>query len=200
MFKTFKGWIGEKMTSIGMSFSLDRKIYRRIDDLILPTEHGTTRIDHVIVSRYGIFVVETKNMRGWILGSEADAEWTQVNSGRKTRFQNPLRQNYRHTCAVAEKLNVDHDAVLSIVFFVGGCRFMKPVPRNVLAQGLASYICQFGEVRFSDVEVDEFEASLRETKQFSGHTMADHINSLRDRRESEQLRPKRRSGLVKRTV
>jgi restriction system protein len=67
--KTVKGWIGEKVTSAGMWAFLDKDIYRRIDDVIVPASNGTTQIDHVIVSVYGIFVIETKNIKGWIFGS-----------------------------------------------------------------------------------------------------------------------------------
>ena len=34
------------------------------NDILLNTEHGTSQIDHVVVSVYGIFVIETKNIRG----------------------------------------------------------------------------------------------------------------------------------------
>lgn len=68
--------------------------YVRFHDVMLPTPDGTTQIDHVFVSRFGVFVVETKNMAGWIFGSERGRRWTQVlPGGRKTSFQNPLRQN-----------------------------------------------------------------------------------------------------------
>ena len=44
------------------------KEYITLNDLLLPTRYGTTQIDHVVVSPYGIFVIETKNYKGWILG------------------------------------------------------------------------------------------------------------------------------------
>jgi Nuclease-related domain len=37
--------------------------------LAWPARNGTTQIDHVVVSIYGLFVIETKNMDGWIFGS-----------------------------------------------------------------------------------------------------------------------------------
>lgn len=38
--------------------------YYIYNDVVLPTERGTTQIDHVVVSKYGVFVIETKNYRG----------------------------------------------------------------------------------------------------------------------------------------
>jgi restriction system protein len=74
----FKGWIGEKTAQFGMWLKLDKNTYRRFHNLILPTENGTTQIDHVLLSVYGIFVVETKNYEGWIYGDKTQREWTQV--------------------------------------------------------------------------------------------------------------------------
>ena len=45
--------------------------------MTLPIEDGTTQIDHIIVSQYEIFVIETKNMKGWIFGDEHKKTWTQ---------------------------------------------------------------------------------------------------------------------------
>ncbi len=52
-----------------------------------------TQLDHVVVSRFGVFVIETKNYRGWIFGSEKQPQWTQQIYRQKNRFQNPLHQN-----------------------------------------------------------------------------------------------------------
>ncbi|WP_369414666.1 nuclease-related domain-containing protein [Microbulbifer elongatus] len=52
-------------------------IYQRAHNFTLQTLDGTTQIDHIFVSRFGIFVVETKYMQGWIFGSERQEQWTQ---------------------------------------------------------------------------------------------------------------------------
>jgi hypothetical protein len=44
----------------------------------------------------------TKNMKGWIFGSEDYERWTQTFGKKKYSFQNPLRQNYRHTKCLSE--------------------------------------------------------------------------------------------------
>jgi hypothetical protein len=74
--------------------------YSSLHDLMLPTLDGTTQIDHVIVSRFGLFVIETKDLTGWIFGGERSRRWTQVIFGKRYRFQNPLQQNYKHLKAV----------------------------------------------------------------------------------------------------
>ncbi len=65
-----KGWLGEQQTQFKLWFSLSSRLYQRYHDVIIPSQHGTTKIDHIVVSPYGIFIVETKNYTGWIYGSE----------------------------------------------------------------------------------------------------------------------------------
>nr|WP_314229155.1 nuclease-related domain-containing protein [uncultured Kingella sp.] len=86
-----KGMLGEKMVQTRAALKLDRKIYRPFHNLILPSNGATTQLDHVYVSPYGIFVVETKNWTGWIFGGENQANWRQVIYHKKTHFQNPFR-------------------------------------------------------------------------------------------------------------
>ena len=62
----FKGWLGEKMATFGMWAFIDENYYRRFHDIIVPSSNGTTQIDHLLVSPYGLFVIETKNMDGFL--------------------------------------------------------------------------------------------------------------------------------------
>jgi hypothetical protein len=113
-----KGWTGELMGAAAHRLLLDREIYRALNNLTLPTSNGTAQIDHVLVSRFGIFVIEAKHYQGWIFGNEHQAQWTQcLPGGRKFRFQNPLRQNYRHIKAMMEFLGLPEDKFHSVVMF-----------------------------------------------------------------------------------
>jgi hypothetical protein len=189
--KTGKGWLGEKVTSAGMWAMLDKDDYRKIDDVIIPTPNGTTQIDHVIISKYGIFVIETKNMRGWIFG-------TQSIYGVKHQFQNPLKQNYRHTRCLADFLKVDHDLIKSVVFFIGDCEFKTTMPRNVLNGGLISYIKEFKQVCFTSKQGEDIEKSLLLLKQDKSLNRQAHVASLSERHESSTTCPKCGGQLVSR--
>ena len=76
--------------------------YHLLNHVTLHLKDGTTQIDHVLVSRFGIFVIETKDYKGWIFAGAGDRHWTQVLYRVKFRFQNPIRQNYKHVCAIQE--------------------------------------------------------------------------------------------------
>lgn len=195
-----KGSVGEKLTTAGMWLFLDQKVYRRIDDLIIPSTNGTTQIDHVLVSTFGIFVIETKNIQGWIFGSENDGSWCQSLYGRKSRFQNPLRQNYRHIQCLAEFLGLEKTTFHSVVFFIGECEFKTPMPSNVLASGLSSYISSFQPQLLTAAQVDDLERRLREFKASSSLTKSDHLESLERRHNSSTICPKCGGQLVQRTA
>ncbi|WP_226641565.1 NERD domain-containing protein [Mesobacillus subterraneus] len=99
-FAMIKGWIGEKRVSNILS-SLDPQDYTLMNDLYLPKENGqTTQIDHLLISPKGIFVIETKNYKGWITGSEHSQYWTQTNYKRKDKLYNPIWQNSGHIKAL----------------------------------------------------------------------------------------------------
>ena len=178
-----RGWIGEKMTSLAIFLSLDKKIYQRFHDVIINSPDGTTQLDHVIISPYGIFVIETKNMSGWIFGSEKDSNWTQsLNGGRtKYKFQNPLRQNYRHTKCLSEYLGLDHGVMHSIVFFIGECKLKTRMPKNVMVSGVRSYIKSFQQVLLSDEQIFNSVNMIGALKTDKSLNTKAHLESLKKR-------------------
>ncbi len=86
---TLKGWFEERIAALSLWLFLDRRIYRRFHDVIIPSPNGTTQIDHLLISPFGLFLIETKNFKGWIFGSEDQANWTQSIFGKKRRFEIP---------------------------------------------------------------------------------------------------------------
>ena len=112
---SLRGWFGEKKTTFSMWLSLDKHVYRRFHDVIIPSKKGTTQIDHLLVSPYGLFIVETKNKKGWIFGSGDQPKWTQSVYGRKYSFQNQLRQTFRQKKVLSEYLQIDESTIQTVV-------------------------------------------------------------------------------------
>ena len=50
--------------------------YHVLDNVTLENGKKTTQIDHIVVSKYGVFVIETKNYRGEIYGNDNRDRWT----------------------------------------------------------------------------------------------------------------------------
>ncbi len=145
-FKTpwFKGKLGEALVNLAAKLRLDKNTYHLIKDVTLPSGNGTTQIDHIIVSIYGVFVVETKYYRGWIFGSAKQKNWTQSIYRRKYSFQNPLLQNYKHVQTLKELLGLDDRQIHSVVVFIGDSQFKTQMPANVACGGAyVNYIRSF---------------------------------------------------------
>ena len=89
-----KGKRGERLVAMRLRKGLSDE-YLILNDIYLPLPDGTTtQIDHIVVSQYGVFVDETKTYSGWIFGDEKSKDWTQSIYRKKSRFQNPMRQNF----------------------------------------------------------------------------------------------------------
>ncbi len=176
----FKGWLGEKATSVGIGFKLDPAIYKVISDIIIPDKEGTTQIDHVVVSKYGIFVIEVKNYNGWIFGNEKDAEWIQVLYKKKSRFQNPLRQNYRHIKALVDYLKLDEKYFHSVIFFPGDSKFKTKMPANVLTSNLSNYIKTFNKPLLSAQTEKYVTETLQGIKNNPVVSMKEHVRLLKE--------------------
>jgi restriction system protein len=195
-----KGWFGEKITQLGLWHHLDEAVYRRVHDLVVPGRNGTTQIDHVLVSCYGIFVVETKNYNGWIFGDEHAPQWTVSHFGKKFRFQNPLRQNFRHTQCLAEQLQIDPSKLRSVVFFIGNCELKTQLPPNVMTHGLSSYIRRFTDECLTPDEAGAIFDSLATLKTNPALNSRAHLASLTARHQSTTSCPRCGSPLVERTA
>ena len=99
----------------------------------LPTDDGTTQVDHILVSRYGVFVLETKHYKGWIFGDAGRSQWTQALYKKHYKFQNPIHQNRKHVSAVRKLLDfLPPDCIHSIVVFTGEAVFKTEQPQGVL--------------------------------------------------------------------
>ena len=135
VFKTswFKGLFGEAIVAAVLRFGLNQYVYNVLHDVTLETEGGTTQIDHVIISHYGVFIIETKHMSGWIFGQSKDKTWMQTLGKRKYRFQNPLRQNYRHVKAIEQLLDIPTTAIHPLVVFTGSAEFKLGRPDGVVS-------------------------------------------------------------------
>jgi restriction system protein len=196
----FRGWFGEKKTTFSMWLSLDKKTYHRYHDVIIPGSNGTTQIDHILVSRFGVFIVETKNKKGWIFGSEDQAKWTQSIYGKKYSFQNPLRQTFRQKKLLSTFLDLDEELIHPVVFFVGDCQFKTDLPDNILNARLGRFVKRFRKQVFTSVEVETLMRRLETHISSSSLTTRDHVLSLKQRHSSTTVCPNCGADLVERTA
>ena len=211
---SFKGILGETVINVAMWIKLDKDIYQRLNNVTLALANGgSTQIDHVIVSVYGIFVIETKKYKGWIYGKESQKQWTQAfPNGRKYKFQNPLRQNYLHIKTLADLLGLDMSYFHSMIAFIGECELKTrdELPENVLTSGMASYVKKKHDKLLTEEEVKAIVEQI-ENNRFSKswRTNREHKAYLKDKHsgqpkktnaKSHELKPKVKERVTTREV
>ena len=104
LWRRSKGRRGEKQVAALLSL-LPKDKYKVINDLLIQRGGYSTQIDHVVVSVYGVFVIETKYYRGWIYGGENSEFWTKNVYGHKYELRNPLWQNEGHIKTITKLLD-----------------------------------------------------------------------------------------------
>jgi len=171
--RVVKGWFGEMLMRLGFAIFLPKDTYRVTNNVTIPDgQGGTTQIDHIVISPYGIFVVETKHHRGWIFGGEHDRQWTQkIHGNHSQKFQNPLLQNYKHTECLREQLGLTKHQVKSVVVFTGECtlKTRDKLPAHVTYPGgCIRHIKSHSEVLFDADAVAVVEAAIRENRLSAG--------------------------------
>ena len=126
-----KGRLGEeKIHNILLRLTDDYYIFK---DIVLKSGDRTTQIDHLVVSKYGIFTIETKNYRGEIIGNDNSQYWTQIivtevtywkkwyktyTYVTKNKLYNPVKQSWGHVYAI-KKITKEwpHLLIVPIVVF-----------------------------------------------------------------------------------
>lgn len=121
--KKLKGIEGERRVYTFLSKTLDKTTWYIFNDVRFYSNNRCTQIDHVVVSKFGIFVIETKNITGNILGSVNDTFWNSLLSFKSYQFYNPIKQNQGHINSLKynlEKkllLHLDNTLFYSLIVF-----------------------------------------------------------------------------------
>ncbi len=187
-----KGWFGETLLHKHLQLHLDKKLYIVLHDIMLPTDDGTTtQIDHIIVSQWGVFVIETKTYSGWIYGDEYEPQWTVVHFNRKDRFQNPLRQNYKHIATLSECLGIAKEYFKTVIAFSGESEFKTDMPQEVMLFGdVVDYIKEHSVETIIPAEQvkDVVDTILEWQATLTKDQRANHVRNLRKAHETPKNR------------
>ena len=179
----FKGWRGERAVQRLIAQRLNPLVYVDLHNVTLPMANGgSTQIDHLIFSPYGLFVLETKNYQGWIFGTEKQREWTQQIFRKRSKFQNPLRQNYKHTKTLQDLLGIGAEHVHSVIAFVGDCEFKTEMPSQVTkGDGFVAYIQSFTQTVWAPEEMQALLDKLEAVRLQPGRaTDKQHVAHVKD--------------------
>lgn len=158
-----KGAAGEK----GVARRVHRLGFPCLHDIVTQATDGTlTQVDHLVLTAQGPLVIETKTYDGSIYGRREDREWTQALGKTKSRFQNPLRQNFKHIAALRHQLGTE---VLGLVVFAGTARFPNGVPAGVVTlPDFNRHMEALGRPSPSQTETQEWQTAHRIANQGRG--------------------------------
>lgn len=191
-----KGILGEQKVIDEIS-KLPVADYHLINDVTLPLAiRGTTQIDHILVSKFGVFVIETKNYSGVIHGNSKDKTWTQVVNGHRYKMLNPLYQNVTHVKKVVSLLKCEPLDVHSLVVFVGSAQLKNPMPSKIMQlKDLLRYVYHFKNEVFTEEQVNTFVMCIEKARLKQGlDTDRLHLKFLKSKRDTS--RSKNKSGLT----
>ena len=174
---SFKGYLGEskiKRQLHQMSY-IDYKV---LNDVLIVVDSYSHQIDHVVISRYGIFVIETKNYRGRIEGKVRDNNWVQLLGNKKFYFLNPVKQNKSHIKALSKLLNVSEDKIFNIIYMAGSASYGLDNYENIIpAYGVINHICTYNKIIIYNV--NELYYKLLENNITDSYIRSIHSNNAR---------------------
>lgn len=163
--KKLSGFVGEKEVA-NILRRLDPEKYKVINGLTIYSGKESAQIDHLIISNFGIFVIETKNFEGIIIGEETSNYWTQILYKNRKNFYNPIKQNNWHV-RVLEDILKKYSNILYfpiIVFTTSSDLRVKTITDVVKTDDLIKTIRQHRDKVISDIAKDNIYNYLMHVK------------------------------------
>ena len=183
-----KGNTGELIIKLKLA-QLPKYRYKVLNNIMLKTKNGTTQIDHIVVSEYGIFVIETKNYTGLITGNTNTLEWTKNMFGKKFKFRNPILQNKGHIIALSRALNINKDKFIPIVVFVNDCKLRITTKSTVIYdKKLLKTISNYKTERIDEQDVNRIASNINKLNQKGILMKIKHIMYVKERQRKNKNR------------
>lgn len=139
-----KGRYGQWRVHLQLKHGLPASHYTVLRDLTLRRDAAgteTVRIDHLVISPYGLFVITACHYAGSIFGAERDREFTRVRFRTRHRFANPLRKAEAQIGSLQNLLELDAAVFHPMVVFSGNAELKTNMPPHVTPLGgLVPYI------------------------------------------------------------
>jgi|ERR1043166_5037525 hypothetical protein len=193
----FSRWLRLTLSGWGAASAPHYHHFRRI---ILPTSRGSSEIDHLIVSPFGLFVIENKNYSGWIFAGASDRYWRAIYFKKRYEFQNPLHQNFGHLKALEEMLGIDGSKMHAAVVFRGRFEFKTSVPKGVFLRSCASWVSEKTERVLGDEEVNRILDVLKDRARSGLFAAMEHTRTVKRKYRDRTICPKCGGDLVQRVA
>lgn len=163
--------------------------YSIINDILIEYDGRTTQIDHIVVSPYGIFVIETKGYKGWIIGSENREFWVQNIFGNSFKFYNPIKQNENHIKRLKKILKLSSDTpFISIVAFNDSAILKIKTDNHIVVKisEIVDTIKKYNNIAIGSDEQSSIKNILKKYKNNDSDKLEQHkkyVNEIKVRRD-----------------
>lgn len=177
------------VTELQVEKELERILRRRgyvvFGDLIIPSVSDSiksTQIDHVIISLYGIFCIETKSHKGNIYGGFSRKYWKQYLGNKSYELYSPVRQNTHHVKSLEYLLRSRLKAPIHSYIVFPFARHIK-IDGRVIDFSLDNTVDRILRHRRQVYTIEDVEAmakGLAYVMSKSSDFMDDHIEAVRE--------------------
>ena len=202
-YKKFRGFMGEFWVKTELN-KLPKDSYIILNDIMIKSSTGTHQIDHIVISKFGIFVIETKNYYGLIIGDEYKSKWIQYIGKNKYYFNNPIHQNYGHIKGLAETLHLDENNFISIICISNQAK-VKVTAKNVTQLDFLNNLIQSYKKEILDINLNEIENKIKLMNISDKTIRRNHVKNIKNtirknmEKEQEMICPKCGRRLIERT-
>ena len=178
LYSKLRGYMGEFWVKLELK-KLPKDKYIVLNNIMVKNNNGTHQIDHIVVSSYGIFVIEMKNYYGLIVGDEYKENWIQYLGKRKSYFKNPIHQNYGHVKALEELLNLDNKLFISIVCFSNQVK-LKVSSKSIITKldYLIRIIKRFELIQINS-DINELANKIKTLNIKDKHERKNHVKNIK---------------------
>ena len=178
------------------------KEYLIINDLLLKYNNKTCQIDHLVISKYGIFVIETKQYNGYIKGNDFDKNWEQIFNKKIYYLHNPIHQNYGHVQVLKEILNLEESIFIPLVCISSRAKVNVKSKKVVLLKDLLDTILKYRDeqiIYYKEIYDYINAVNIREKKEKKKHVVETKKIVNQKKKENINKCPKCGGILVERT-
>ena len=162
--------------------------YHIFNDVYFNNNGYSSQIDHIIISQYGVFVIETKNYSGDVYGSENAERWTQYLHSNRYEFRNPIKQNQSHVWAIKNVLNISPTSIIPVVVFLNNVELHCSTSSTVIYSGqLYNHITSYSKILFPKDSVERLVQKLNETAIKDPERKQNHVISVKQSVTSREL-------------
>lgn len=149
-----KNFWGELKVNLAFKLLLDAQHYKLFSNITLRTLDGSAHFHQLIVSPFGVFLINTRSVNGVISGASDESLWTQQMFGSTIQFENPINKIDQHRLILQSAFNLNPEKVFTIIVFPCDSAFKAPMPSNVVnTSDCINLIKDKTQVRLSPNEV-----------------------------------------------